>query len=110
TSEQDAILDSLITSSPGNPRFPVDSSFFFSSRRRHTSYWHDWSSDVCSSDLVGNKHKFGRAVFENVLAVTSCASVVRCDEDGHLRQFASESLMCQQFFPAGCFKVSRDNN
>src|SRR5438445_6875979 len=26
--------------------------FFFSSRRRHTSYWRDWSSDVCSSDLV----------------------------------------------------------
>src|SRR5215203_2997950 len=27
--------------------------FFFSSRRRHTSYWRDWSSDVCSSDLGG---------------------------------------------------------
>src|SRR3712207_4105980 len=27
-------------------------SFFFSSRRRHTRYWRDWSSDVCSSDLV----------------------------------------------------------
>src|SRR5215203_6333723 len=26
--------------------------FFFSSRRRHTSYWRDWSSDVCSSDLL----------------------------------------------------------
>src|SRR3712207_3117651 len=25
--------------------------FFFSSRRRHTIYWRDWSSDVCSSDL-----------------------------------------------------------
>src|SRR3712207_3603240 len=27
--------------------------FFFSSRRRHTRYWRDWSSDVCSSDLGG---------------------------------------------------------
>src|SRR3712207_4653733 len=27
--------------------------FFFSSRRRHTRYWRDWSSDVCSSDLEG---------------------------------------------------------
>src|SRR6266850_5312036 len=27
--------------------------FFFSSRRRHTSLQGDWSSDVCSSDLVG---------------------------------------------------------
>src|SRR3712207_4673768 len=25
---------------------------FFSSRRGHTSYWRDWSSDVCSSDLA----------------------------------------------------------
>src|SRR5436309_856085 len=27
--------------------------FFFSSRRRHTRFSRDWSSDVCSSDLVG---------------------------------------------------------
>src|SRR5690606_39340923 len=27
------------------------SSFFFSSRRRHTRFSRDWSSDVCSSDL-----------------------------------------------------------
>src|SRR5436189_2445693 len=27
--------------------------FFFSSRRRHTRYIGDWSSDVCSSDLNG---------------------------------------------------------
>src|SRR5258707_9615965 len=26
--------------------------FLISSRRRHTRYWRDWSSDVCSSDLV----------------------------------------------------------
>src|SRR5947209_11086191 len=26
--------------------------FFVSSRRRHTRYWRDWSSDVCSSDLT----------------------------------------------------------
>src|SRR3712207_1326789 len=28
--------------------------FFFSSRRRHTRYWRDWSSDVCSSDLLNH--------------------------------------------------------
>src|SRR5256884_2856119 len=27
--------------------------FFFSSRRRHTRCSRDWSSDVCSSDLIG---------------------------------------------------------
>src|SRR5260370_12210698 len=28
--------------------------FFFSSRRRHTRFKCDWSSDVCSSDLIEN--------------------------------------------------------
>src|SRR2546426_12841883 len=28
--------------------------FFFSSRRRHTRLQGDWSSDVCSSDLIGS--------------------------------------------------------
>src|SRR3712207_8631535 len=27
--------------------------FFFSSRRRHTRYWRDWSSDVCSFRSTG---------------------------------------------------------
>src|SRR5207248_7840135 len=37
--------------------------FFFSSRRRHTRSYGDWSSDVCSSDLVTGKirRRFGRA-------------------------------------------------
>src|SRR2546426_11017510 len=30
----------------------LSSSFFFSSRRRHTRLQGDWSSDVCSSDLL----------------------------------------------------------
>src|SRR5437763_12936775 len=36
--------------------FMFFSIFFFSSRRRHTRYIGDWSSDVCSSDLC---HKTG---------------------------------------------------
>src|SRR3712207_7889464 len=35
--------------------------FFFSSRRRHTRYWRDWSSDVCSSDL-GEAYEYKRWV------------------------------------------------
>src|SRR5437764_5928773 len=35
-------------------------SFFLSSRRRHTRYICDWSSDVCSSDLAALS--FGDAV------------------------------------------------
>src|SRR3712207_7927652 len=41
--------------------------FFFSSRRRHTRYWRDWSSDVCSSDLV---FSFGTHVPFNTNNVT----------------------------------------
>src|SRR5688572_32782949 len=40
--------------------------FFFSSRRRHTRFDCDWSSDVCSSDLLGKDlvllAKHGRVV------------------------------------------------
>src|SRR5437879_10923986 len=46
--------------------------FFFSSRRRHTRYIGDWSSDVCSSDLVrgrvvGAVHLHGRTSAERHL-------------------------------------------
>src|SRR5690606_39898916 len=34
--------------------------FFFSSRRRHTRFSRDWSSDVCSSDLVGGSAARGQ--------------------------------------------------
>src|SRR5256886_9981708 len=33
-------------------RQPYSVAFFFSSRRRHTRFDCDWSSDVCSSDLA----------------------------------------------------------
>src|SRR6266481_6679649 len=32
--------------------------FFFSSRRRHTRWNCDWSSDVCSSDLFSQREKY----------------------------------------------------
>src|SRR5215813_15252491 len=34
--------------------------FFFSSRRRHTRCGRDWSSDVCSSDLIDALDCLGR--------------------------------------------------
>src|SRR3712207_2619277 len=37
--------------------------FFFSSRRRHTRYWRDWSSDVCSSDLATASHELRTPIF-----------------------------------------------
>src|SRR5690625_7894258 len=35
----------------------VISIFFFSSRRRHTRWPRDWSSDVCSSDLASRPRR-----------------------------------------------------
>src|SRR2546429_5900595 len=40
--------------------------FFFSSRRRHTRCSRDWSSDVCSSDLL---HSAGDKVIDHDLRV-----------------------------------------
>src|SRR5690606_40986608 len=37
----------------GHPATHHHIPFFFSSRRRHTRFSRDWSSDVCSSDLPG---------------------------------------------------------
>src|SRR2546430_9220498 len=39
----------------------VDFGFFFSSRRRHTRFDCDWSSDVCSSDLAAGEAQAGGA-------------------------------------------------
>src|SRR5690606_39367977 len=39
--------------------------FFFSSRRRHTRFSRDWSSDVCSSDLY-HTDLFQRFIFHHI--------------------------------------------
>src|SRR5690242_9869098 len=54
-------MRTLLTGSV-DPNFGRRVCFFFSSRRRHTRLTCDWSSDVCSSDLVGSRsHRGGRA-------------------------------------------------
>src|SRR5207253_5027080 len=43
----------VLVRQPHPPRPPLKRNlFFFSSRRRHTRWPRDWSSDVCSSDLA----------------------------------------------------------
>src|SRR5690606_40020763 len=41
--------------------------FFFSSRRRHTRFSRDWSSDVCSSDLNLNQYGIRAEAFHGGL-------------------------------------------
>src|SRR5207253_5784713 len=49
--------------------------FFFSSRRRHTRWPRDWSSDVCSSDLMN--------IVRRTLDIDA-------DTDARLREMADE--------------------
>src|SRR5690606_9348769 len=50
--------------------------FFFSSRRRHTRFSRDWSSDVCSSDLFSNAVFINREVICSAL-ISSFAFILR---------------------------------
>src|SRR6266480_5212842 len=49
--------------------------FFFSSRRRHTRLTCDWSSDVCSSDLLTSTGAELTSLKAMTLPVPSCGSV-----------------------------------
>src|SRR2546422_7080681 len=58
--------------------------FFFSSRRRHTRCSRDWSSDVCSSDLVPlARAPVGQGLRVDVLR--QCDMVGRHDRPRHRR-------------------------
>src|SRR5690606_40805229 len=66
---------------------------FFSSRRRHTRFSRDWSSDVCSSDLIGdpgldsetaNRLELGLHWHHGPLALQLAAFHVRYDDFIHL--------------------------
>src|SRR5690606_40388921 len=63
--------------------------FFFSSRRRHTRFSRDWSSDVCSSDLAGG------AVLD-ALAGAPWGSALSPCEINVLRRWARLSARCSR--------------
>src|SRR5699024_11968724 len=53
------------------------SSFFFSRRRRHTRSKRDWSSDVCSSDLINARVECSFSY--------SLASGNKCDAETYIK-------------------------
>src|SRR5258707_11096782 len=72
--------------------------FFFSRRRRHTSYWRDWSSDVCSSDLVNMcqgpaaSERLLDLVPREALAVNPPESVLNCHRHRLVGHMAAAGL------------------
>src|SRR5260370_40819139 len=63
--------------------------FFFSSRRRHTRFKCDWSSDVCSSDLI--ELYCGVGLFTLPLA-RQFKHVTGVESDAAAAEFARENL------------------
>src|SRR5690606_40263990 len=66
--------------------------FFFSSRRRHTRFSRDWSSDVCSSDLIvqfafeeKNYHKVFARYFASNPASGRVLQKIGMQQEGVLR-------------------------
>src|SRR5438034_11769845 len=77
-------------------RWWIYSIFFFSSRRRHTRSLCDWSSDVCSSDLVAGGSRIGglRWVRSQVKAQSEESDKHRLPESHHLH-VAQQGQMVQ---------------
>src|SRR5271165_7543981 len=70
--------------------------FFFSSRRRHTRFSRDWSSDVCSSDLAFVEPYVGEEILElRRRGVRVIPGSVRRSEAA-TSQFPSREVLCLQ--------------
>src|SRR5256886_5485753 len=66
--------------------------FFFSSRRRHTRFDCDWSSDVCSSDLFERVGE--RAVSASVAGKRTHPGCSNFDEDGSIAPDRGDVRWC----------------
>src|SRR5690606_7545057 len=73
--------------------------FFFSSRRRHTRFSRDWSSDVCSSDLIADAQMRVAEAQRNVTRTQEdgARSVARAQEQlAQAQQSAADSIASAQ--------------
>src|SRR5690625_4514526 len=70
--------------------------FFFSSRRRHTRWPRDWSSDVCSSDLTCQECRAG---FEQSCLEGNVGTYNATDVDGTITQggYAEKVVVNERF-------------
>src|SRR2546430_9707454 len=89
-------------SGPGRSGTTSLTSFFFSSRRRHTRFDCDWSSDVCSSDLplpLNTGH-------EHVGTVAKLGPGVTTDSSGQPLK-VGDRVAYRFFFPCGRCRACR---
>src|SRR5690554_7263238 len=61
--------------------FTASVTFFFSSRRRHTRCARDWSSDVCSSDLVTEAGELWEISKLDVVEIPTNRPIARHDRE-----------------------------
>src|SRR5688572_31726347 len=81
--------------------------FFFSSRRRHTRFDCDWSSDVCSSDLPRYDPMAG---FTHVAYIGSVANVFVVRSEEHTSELQSQSnLVCRLLLEKKKKKLNKPN-
>src|SRR5207245_3142903 len=69
---------------------------FFSSRRRHTSCYRDWSSDVCSSDLPVEKQRVSQrdaCQSRRVAGVQAGGRLILLDRAAHRARCALRELV-----------------
>src|SRR5258706_11378654 len=67
--------------------------FFFSSRRRHTRLVSDWSSDVCSSDLILQRSE--RACLGNRVNIEGLADFLHCRDQIRGAQAIANAKACE---------------
>src|SRR5205807_5175023 len=81
--------------------------FFFSSRRRHTRLQGDWSSDVCSSDLLSAAERcFARHGFAGT-TTKSVAAAAAISEGLLFKHFPSKSALYAEILLEACRSEER---
>src|SRR5207237_2502948 len=87
-------------------------SFFFSSRRRHTRFKCDWSSDVCSSDLMLASANWSTSMWL-ARSSSACARrltvslVIATDSGGWAATLAASAIAASKAWPGSATSSTR---
>src|SRR5438876_8255993 len=83
--------------------------FFFSSRRRHTRWTGDWSSDVCSSDLL---HDFGESTSPHSSGIMKADHMAKAIEKQELTEVSEAQIAVhwkeEEYYQIGRRRVGKE--